>query len=427
MPIKTQYTVKQDDTVSQIAKNNNLSTQQIVDANPQVFTPDRIKRSRELIGGDYDLIYPGDILNIISSVVDDLKQDQVLKVDSEDELNIFIDGVKCPLPHEFEVTQMFGSCTDNLSVSYPYSKDLKNPAYNINIDDFKTKGLPKIRIHIGKDPALTGEIEVPSNSVTPSASIQSLSGRSSTYPLEKSDILPTIEKEYLKQSLEDLTGIICRAYSVDYEIDEAASAGAKQIFSKVSIEDNEKPFIFLSRLAREHGLIVDKTGTGKLLIRKPVLKDPVANFVIDSEFVTFLGIESLTFTFDTREIYGQYIGKTTTPDDANLEATIQSKTLLQQTVKITDYQDATEQNIKSVTEWEEQKSIKNFYKNSIPFPSWLNPNSGKKWTVGDYITLEFPLTGSKPKLMMISVIKFNMPNTETKVATLSLIPADSVI
>jgi prophage tail gpP-like protein len=427
MPIKTQHTVKDGDTVSAIALNNNLSVQQIVDANPQVFTPDRIKRSRALIGGDYDLIYPGDILNIVSSAVDDLKKAQVLKVDSEDELNIFIDDKKCPLPHEFELTQYFGTCSDNYVLSYPYSKDLKNPAYNINIDDFKTKGLPKIRIHIGKDPALTGEIETPSNTITPSSNIQSLGGRSATFPLEKSDILPAIEREYLKQSLEDLTGIICRAYSVDFEIEEAAIAGASQIFSKVSIEDAEKPFLFLSRIAREHNLIVDKTGTGKLLIIKPVLKDPVADFIVDSEFVTFLGIESLTFTFDTKNLFGQYIGKTTTPDDANIESVVQSKTLLQQTVKITDYQDATGSNIKSVTEWEEQKSIKNFYNNQIPFPSWLNPITGKKWSTGDYITLQFPLTGAKPKLMMISVIKFNRPNTEKKTAILSLIPADSVI
>jgi prophage tail gpP-like protein len=427
MPIKKQYTVKDGDTVSGIAKSNNLSTLQIVTANPQVFTAGRIKKSQELIGGDYDLIYPGDILNILSSVVDTFKKAQVLKVDSEDELNIFIDDKKCPLPHEFELTQHFGSCSDSFSFSYPYSKDLKNPAYSVNIDDFKTKGLPKVRIHIGKDPALTGDIEVPSNIVTPSASIQSLAGRSATYPLEKSDILPAIEREYLNQSLEQLTSIICNAYSVDFEIDLAAKDQVVQTFVKVTIEDNEKPFMFLSRLCRERGLIADKTGSGNFLIRKPVLKEPVAHFVIDSEFITFLGVEQLEFTFDTREIYGQYIGKTTTPDDANLEAVVQSKTLSQQTVKITDYNDATESNIKSVTEWEEQKAIKNLYKNSIPFPSWLNPNSGKKWNVEDYITLEFPLSGSEPKLMMVSTIIFNRPSSEKKTAVLSLIPADSVI
>lgn len=427
MPITKKYTVIKNDTVSQIAKNNNLTTKQIVDANPQVFTPDRIKRSNELIGGDYDLIYPGDILNLVASVTDNLQKAQILKVDTPDELNIFIDNKKCPLPHEFEVTEYFNTCSDNFDMSYPYSKNLNNPAYDINIDDFKTKGLPKMVIHIGSDPELTGEIEIPTTSISPSSSIQTLSGRSATFPLEKSDILPNIEREYLNQSLEDLTAIICNAYNVEYEIEPAASEGAKQIFSKVTIEDNEKPYLFLSRLAREHKLIADKTGTGKFLIRKPVLTDPVANFVINSEFVKFLGIQSLSFSFDTTEIYGQYIGKTTTPDDANLESTVQSKTLAQQTVKITDYKDATASNIKSVTEWEEQKSIKQFYKNSIPFPSWLNPNTGKKWKTGQYITLEFPVNGAGTKLMMISVIKFGMPSSEKKIATLSLIPASSVI
>lgn len=419
MPIKTQYTVQSGDTTSLIALNYSVTVQQIIDANPQVFTPDRPL--------DGSLIYPGDVLNIPSGFVDELKQAQSIKVDAEDELTILIDNKKCPLPHEFSFNEYFDACSNSFSMTYPYNPDLRNPAYNINVDDFKTKGLPAMSIYIGSDIALSGSVEVPSNKITPEYTSQTLAGRSATLLLEKSDILPSIKREYLNLGLKDLCDIVANAYGISVETEGIIST---EPFPKVTIEDSEKPFTFLSRIARERSCLLSSTGAGKLLLKKAVQTEPVAHFKIDSKFLkdlSFIGVQELEFTFDTREIYGQYQGKASTPDNQDLISTVQSSTILQQSMKITDYSDAEENTIDSMTEWEEQKAIREFYKNAIPYPSWINPNNGKRWKTGQFVTLEAPDAGLKAKVMLIRSITFNKDAEERRIAVLNLIPSEVYI
>lgn len=414
MAIKTQYTIKSGDTTSKIALKYQVTVQQIIDLNPNVFTPGR--------PSDGSLIYPGEVLNIPTNYIDELKEIQSIKADAADETTIMIDGKKCPLPHDFELIEYFDSCSDSFNIAYPYSPELKNPVFDINIDGFKTKGLPGIIIYIGSDPALTGQIEVPSYKVTPSANIQTVSGRSETFILEKSDILPSIKREYINLTFPDIVGIICNAYGIGYEIQSGLTL--TEPFPKVTIEDNEKPFTFLSRLARERGVLVGKTGSGKLEIKKAIKSVPVANFKINSDFLDFIGVQELEFTFDTRSLYGQYQGKTSTTDDQNLISTVKSTTLNQQSIKITDYSDATEKTLDTATEFEEQKAIRDFYNNAIPFPSWLNPNTGTKWKTGDLIVIEAPEVNIKSKTMMIKSITFSQTSGESKTAVLNLIPEE---
>lgn len=423
MAIKAKYTVKDGDTTSRIALNYSVTVQQIITANPQVYTADRPK--------DGSLIFPGDILNIPSGFVDELKLTQIIKAESEDELNILINNKRCPLPHTFELTEIFDSCSDSFQFTYPFDPNLKNPAFQINIDDFKTKGLPDINIQIGNDAVLTGSIEVPSYKVTPSAVIQTLGGRSATFLLEKSDILPSIEKEHLNLTLLDLASIVANSYSISVEVQNGIQAS--EPFPKVTIEDNEKPFFFISRLARERALILGKTGQGKLLIHKAQNSTPVANFKIEvvggtigvttgGSFTGFVGVTELEFTFDTKEIYGTYQGKTSTPDDQSLTSTVQSSFLTQQSIKITDYTDAEENTLPDITAWEEQKAIREFYKNAIPFPSWLNPNTGKRWKTGQLVTLESLDANIKSKIMLIRMIQFTKDEFDKRMAVLGLIP-----
>lgn len=410
--IKTQYTVKKDDTTSQIAKNYNVTTQQIIDANPDVFTPDRPQ--------DGSLIFPGDVFNIPTGQLDELKQIQAIKADSEDELTILIDNVKCPIPYDFELIEYFDACSNSFSFSYPFNPKLKNPAYKINIDDFKTKGLPSCKIYIGSEPSINGSIEVPANKITATNTIQTLAGRNGTFLLEKSDIFPSLDREYLNLTLEEFANIVASKYGIGVEVQ--SGLNISEPFEKIELEDNEKPFASISRLARERSCILSNTGDGKLLIHKTEQSEPVAHFKIDRDFLKFLGVPELEFVFDTRTLYGHYQGKTTTTDDQNLIENVKSKNLVQQSIKITDFSDANNKTLGPMTEYEEQKAVREFYKNVIPFPSWLNPNTGKKWKGGQTITLEVADGNVKTAIMLIRSITFTKNPNNVKVANLNLIP-----
>ncbi|MCK5604225.1 LysM peptidoglycan-binding domain-containing protein [Candidatus Pacearchaeota archaeon] len=436
MPIKSTYIVKPNDRASFIAKNYNITVQQLQNANPQIFTPARIAKTNELIAnqtlnpGEL-LIFQGEELNIPTGLVDEIAEQQTIRADSADELTILINGNKCPLPHEFRFTEYFDTCSDSFEITYPYNPDLQNPAYLVKVEDFRTKGLPQIKIYIGDDPVLTGEIEIPANKITPDSVIQTIGGRSKTYLLEKSDMFPSIPREFLNLTLNDIAPQIANVYSISVEI--ADNVDLSEPFEKVTAEDNEKPFFFLSRLARERSAILGKTGEGKLLIHKAVKQDPVANFVIetiDGELRVgtagqFIGVEGLEFTFDTSELFGQYIGKTTGINNPNLTSTIQSKVLKQQSIKVTNYSDANEKTLDSMTEWEEQKAVREFYKNAIPFPDWINPNNGIRWKKGDFVTLQAVEAGiDQPQIMLIRQIDFTKDNTDKRMALLKIIPSE---
>ena len=433
MPIKKTHTVKPGDRISYIASDNNLTAQDIIDATPAVFTPYRNEQTDILLtAGTINqgevLLRPGDILNIPTGEVDQLAEIQAIKADAEDDLTIFIDRKKCPLPHKFSLKTYFDACARSFNITYPHDPNIKNPSYKIDPAEFKTKGLPSMLIYIGNDPVLTGEIEVPSNAITATSSTQTLGGRSSTFLLQKSDKLPTIQTEFIDMKLDQIFKIVTGAYRLKLEIADNVDIG--EAFAKAEWADSEKPYSFLSRLARERSALVSDTGNGACLLHKYTNADPVANFVINQDFIEkigaglkFLGIQGLEFTFDTSNIMGNYIGKTSTPDDQNITETVESKVLKQLSVKILSFQDADAVSLPNMTAWEEQKTIREFYNNIIPYPSWLNPNTGKRWRTGDTITIEVPEAYiSKPVLMLVKECEYTGDTGDKRIAILKLLP-----
>lgn len=433
MSIKATYTVKPGDRISSISAWFNVESGQIIDATPEVFTAYRNNLTNELLAdstldpGEV-LLYAGDILNIPDGLIDEITKSITVKADSEDDISIFIDRKKCPLPHDFKFTEYFDACSDSFNMIYPHEPDIKNPAYKIDPNKFKDTGLPEMLIYIGNDPVLTGKIEIPANSITVSSSTQTLAGRNNTFLLEKSDPFPAMQKDFHNMKLDEIAQTVCKFYSITVEIQDDIEIG--EAFKKATINDTEKPFMFLSRLARERSLTVGNTGEGKFLIHKYKKADPVAFFDIDQNFLDkigkglkFLGLSGLEFVFDTSDVYGSYVGKTATPDNQNLTETVSSNILKQQSVKITSYSDADALTLKSTTEWEEQKTIRNFYNNTIPYPSWLNPNIGKRWKTGDTILIRSKDANiPNPVEMLIKQIDFNAPPSDVRIAILKLLP-----
>lgn len=428
MPIKAQYKVVSGDRMSFIAVDFKVGVQEIVTATPDIFTPERIAKSNQLIAdgtinpGEM-LIFAGEILNIPTGFIDEAGEIQTIKADTEDELTIQIDGKKCPLPHEFTFIEYFDTCSDSFNIIYPHDPEIQDPAYKVDPEDFKTKGLPEIKLFIGPDPVLVGNIEVPANKITINSSTQTLAGRSKTFLLEKSDPLPTIQREFIKQDLKQIATVVCNSYSIGLEITDNVDIG--EAFPKATMEDSEKPYSFLGRLSRERSAIVSKTGVGRCLITKAESTEPVANFKINGDFLKFIGVQGLEFTYDTMNLFGQYIGKAQTPDDQNLTETVKSQVLLQQSIKNIDFNDADSITLRSMTEWEEQKQVREFYKNSIPYPDWLNPNTGLRWKTGQIITIESAEAGIiKPQEMLIRQINFNKTSGDKRTATLAFIPVE---
>lgn len=428
MAIKTTYTVKSGDRISYIASWYNVTSQEIINATPSVFTPARNIKTNELIisgaiGPGEALLYPGDVLNIPEGIIDQAISDQLVKASSEEEINIIINGKNCPLPHDFNLTEYFDACSNSSTLTYPNDTNIKSPLFKIDISTFKEKGLPAIKIYIGNDNLINGFIEIPAFEVTKESSTQTLGIRNKTAILEKSDFFPNIQKEFIDMNVKEIAETICNFYSVEVQVMDGIDIGEN--FPKASRGDDENPYSFISKLAKERSILVSNTGDGKLYFLKSSIGNPVANFNIDSEFIDFLGVESLEFVFDTTKIFGNYLGKTQTTDEDNLTESVKSTILNQQSIKIISYTDVSAVDLKKVTAWEEQKSIREFYKNSIPYPSFINPKNGKRWKAGETITIQASEANIKnPVELLIQSVEFSSDSSDKRTATLNLIPAD---
>lgn len=426
MAIKTLHTVREGENVALLASNYQVTVTDITSANPNIFTQARYDKSNAAIAGGTLvpgglLVYPGEVLKIPTGSIDDLAQKQAIKADNTDDLAIFINSQRCPNPNTFTFTEYFDTCSDSFQMTFPYGPGKR--LYDIDPDNYKTKGLPPIKIYIGEDPALSGEIEKIGQALSPSSSTQSLGGRAKTRLLEKSQIMPNVQVDFLNLRLDEIANIVCGSHGVKVQIESGVDVGTA--FDKATRGDNEKPFTFLSKLARDKKLIISNTPEGDCLIRKAVASSPVARFQVDEDFLDFLGVESLNFEFDTTKIFGSYIGKTQTDDDDNASATAPSKFIAETSVRRFNFKDASNAELQGLAEREEQKSVRDFYKNTIPYPSWINPGNGKRWKTGEIITLISVGAGIKTeKRLLIRQIDFNLDNNDKKTASLTCIPEE---
>ena len=426
MAIKKIHIVKDGENVALIASDYQVSVTDVVNANPDIFTLARIAKSNaaiaaeELVPGGL-LIYPNEILKIPTGDIDTIAQNQAIKADNSDDLAIFIRGQKCPNPNTFTFTEYFDTCSDSFQIEYPY--DIENRLFDVNPENYKEKGIPDIKIYIGEDPALTGEIEKVGQSLTPNSAIQTLGGRTKTRLLEKSGTMPSIQVDFLELKLDEIAEIFCASHGLKIKVESSISVGDK--FEKVTRSDKEKPFSFISKLAQQRKLIISNTPEGDCLIRKAIESSPVARFNINPDFFDFLGVQQLDFEFDTTNIFGNYIGKTQTDDDDNVVVTTAGDIILERSVKTFDFKDATEQQLQGLIERERSKATREFYKNTIPFPSWIIPGLGRRWKTGDIVTIIAPEAGiTTEKRLIIRQIDFNLDNNDKRVAKLNIVPIE---
>lgn len=426
MAIKKIHTVKEGENVALIASNYQITVSDIVGANPNVFTQERYDKSNaaiadgELVPGGL-LIYPKEILKIPTGEIDDIAQKQAIEADNSDDLAIFIDGQRCPNPNTFIYTEYFDTCSDSFQIEYPYGSEKR--LYDVDPERYKTNGLPDIKIYIGEDPTLSGQIEKVGQSFSRSDSTQSLGGRTKTRLLEKSEILPNVQADFINLKLDEIARIICNSHGIKLEIESNVNVG--DIFEKVTRKDNETGFSLISRLARARKLIVSNTPDGNCLIRKAVDNEPVARFNVNDGFLDFIGVEKLDFEFDTTKIYGNYIGKTQSDDDDNATATASSSFLVERSAKRFNFKDVLPTQLQELAEREEQKSIRDLYKNTIPYPNWINPENGLRWKTGQVITLLSLEAGIKTeRRLIIKRIDFTLDNNDKRTANLNFVPIE---
>ena len=416
MAIKTTYTVIDGDTVSSIALKFSTTVEAIRVVNTDIFTNARksLAIERGLIDS-VDLIFPDEILRIPSTEIDNIKDEQIIrtKAQSADELEVFINREKIVNPNTFSFTEHFDSLADKFALSYPFE-----PTNIAQRDRTRPLGLQNVRIFIGGELALKGEVEEASFSLTDTSNNVTLAGRSSTRVLEKSVLPTSIAREFTNLTLVQIARIVLDPFGLQLQATDTGKA-----FERASVEDSESVFEFLDRLAKQRSLVLSHTSESKILFRRSIVELPVYNIILDGPTIKTLGIESVNVTYKSQNIHGLYIIRGQSPGDEALESQSRSTILSENTVRILESpegQSATTLN--DMVKYEKNKAVRDLLKNSVPFPSWLIPGLEQRWRAGQYITISAPgVAIYKPFLFLINSVNFTWAGGKKQVL-LDLLP-----
>ena len=332
-----------------------------------------------------------------------VRNEKLLNADN-DRLSILIGGKKILAPEDFTFNEYFDACSNSFEVGhYPIAKD--------NGLSVEPGGLETAQISIIGEGVLIGNVEILSPSITQTEKSISLSGRSSTRLLEKSALPQNIQREFKTMTLSQIAVTVCSAFNLDVSIDKTINANVK--FKRPTYTDTETAYSFLSRLCKEAGFVLTDTNDGRPFITRATFGNPVAKFELDNEFVKFLGIEGISTTYDTTKLHGTYIGKSQTPKSVLNTSTVKSSVIEEDSFVFMTFGNSTGGTIKKMIQTAEKKVIRQFFNNSIPYPSWVNPKNGERWKTGQTIVINATDVYITNKEVLITRIEFKKtPNAE---------------
>jgi prophage tail gpP-like protein len=343
-----------------------------------------------------------------------VRSEKLLNADNE-RLSIRIDGKKILPPEDFTLTEYFDACSSSFEIgNYPISK-----TSGLSLEP---GALEKVQISIIGEGVLSGNVEIISPSITQSSKSISFSGRSSARLLEKSALPDSVKREFPDMSLKTICNLVCSSLGLDISVDTGLDASFK--FKRATYKDDESAYSFLSRLCKEAGFVLTDTTDGRPFITKSSIGNPVAKFELDDQFIKFLGIDSISTTYDTTKLFGTYIGKTQTPKSTLNKSTAKSSVITEPSVIFLNFDDSTGGTLKSMVATAEKKAIREFFDNAIPYPSWLNPKSGERWKVGQTIVINAKDVFFDNKEVLITKIEFKK-DSNSEVALLYFKPVET--
>lgn len=419
------HTVIATDTVAQLAIDNDTTVDAIMSANSSVFDEYRLEQQARYISvgkliADGVLIFPGDVLLIPKN--SERKQNLKNKSGREEILIIEVDGKEILNPINFKLSKYYDACSDNFNLVYPADYT----SIDLDIDNLKN-GLPNIDIYVNQKLKLSGQIEHRQYTLNPTTRINEFAGRSSTRLLEKSSCQPNTPTVFKKMTIKQIAEKVISPFGIGLDIDDSISDVVDHVFDKVNRSVDEKPFIFISRLAKDLKIICSGNDSGNLELKRFVKKGVKATFILNSDFLKLLGVDEINLNYDTTNLFGSYVGKLQSSEKDNISKTKKSDYLNEISTTIKKYENIESEDLQTALNWDEQKIIKDFYNLTIPYPSWKVPETPDLWDCGDEIQIIINEDINKKLSLMIKNIIFELDGNGIQVAQLSLVPSSTYI
>lgn len=298
---------------------------------------------------------------------------------------------------------------DSLTLTAPFEPDA--PGFR---DTFRPFAFHPVEVFIGGAPLFSGTMVDPRPSLSDrreiSASCYARPGvlvdctaPASAYPIE-----------FDGADLSVIAGALCEPFGIPTQFD----AGAGEAFERIALPPGQKIFDFLTRLAKERGLVISNTRDGALLFRQSAQPGPpVARLTAGGA-----PVRSVAPRFSPQEFYSHitaiepvYIGLGGAQYTAR--NTKLSGTLRPFTFELTDSYGATAE---SAGKAKAGRMFANMASYSVELAGWRDP-SGNLWEPNTTVTLQAPsaMVYEPYNFIVRSVDLYRDSTTET--ATLDLI------
>lgn len=357
-------TIKGDtfETIARKMYGSETEAKKISTANPGVYEP--------LIVG---------LEIIIPEASEALQNQQTQRAEAEyNEVAILLDGKRFRYWNSVEITRAIDSI-DTVNFNAPF--DSENIEFRKTFQPFTFK---KIVITVSGNALFTGTLV----NITPNLSSEqeTISVDGYSFPGMLQDCTPSVNSlplEFNNQTLEEIAKKLLLPFGIEVEFQGEEQAS----FKKVACEPTEKIFSFLTKLAKQKGLLISSTETGKLLFKKATVNSkPVA--ILKQGKPPLL---TASADFYPQEYYSHITGIETTKIGKKgakyTEKNPHVKTIFRPLIFTAS--DIKSGELKQAVEAKIGRMFANFVNYNISLPTWRN-SEGELWTPNTIISLEAP-------------------------------------
>lgn len=317
---------------------------------------------------------------IIPEASEALQNQPTQRAEAEyNEVAILLDGKRFRYWNSVTITRAIDSI-DTMNFNAPF--DSENVEFRKVFQPFSFK---KIVITVSGNPLFTGTLI----NIVPnlSSELQTISVDGYSFPGVLQDCTPSVNSlpvEFNNQTLEEIAKKLLLPFGIEVEFQGGEEQAA---LKKVACEPTEKIFSFLTKLAKQKGLLISSTETGKLLFTKAIVNSkPVA--ILKQGHPPLL---TTSADFNPQEYYSHITGIETTKIGKKgaryTEKNPHVKTIFRPfTFTASDIKSG---ELKQAVEAKVGRMFANFVSYNISVPTWRD-SEGELWTPNTIISLEAP-------------------------------------
>lgn len=339
-----QYTVKDEDTLSQVAKRAYGDGTQW----PRIWRANQ----NSLKSGNPNLIYPGEVLIIPVIPENQLLKNNPITGKEKDDFTLVIDGLIIPV-QSGRLLRTMDTPADGATCRISWE-----PGENLELDKRVLPfGYNNSQIYLANDLVLTGHLFGVSPEMTTGGLVKNLEFFSYTANAIDSNLKPPYEKNNF--DLLQLAKDLVEPLGISVIVDDGVDFGGK--FDRATASVGDKIIGFLTKLAFQRKLLISSTVNGDLLFTKAKFGKPVGNLTEEQPLPT-----EWKAKYDGRKRFNTYKGLAKSPSKDAITFVAKDNNVPKSRFMTFKVGESTEGELKGVTEWKRSKSLADAL--TIPFP-----------------------------------------------------------